>query len=61
MKRALRRPVASALLALAALCLLTALSAGCGKKEEASAPGYYSGPMQPKGQPKPASPTQGGK
>lgn len=38
------------LFAALALPVLLALT-GCGKKEEASAPGYYDGPMKPKGAP----------
>lgn len=39
------------------LCLAPALLSGCGKKDDAQAPGYYSGPMQGKGS---AAPPAGG-
>lgn len=42
------------LLLVACVCLAPALLSGCGKKEETSPPGYYSGPMQGKNQ-KPAA------
>lgn len=38
--------------------LLLMVSVGCKQKEEPTAPGYYTGPLTPKGK---AGPTMGGK
>ena len=45
------------LLCVGCVCLMAASLIGCGKKEEASTPGYYNGPLQKKGTSAPAGGT----
>lgn len=44
-----RRNLVALVSVLGLLVLLPVLLAGCQKKEEPNAPGYYTGPMKPKG------------